>query len=355
MSIARMRAASRRAFSGVSTTAIPPALPLPPMGTCAFTAMRPSSRAAAAASSGVRANLPGRYSDAGCGEPLFRLVLEQLHRRASLEKGAGSSLRRDPVQLFEVGGAGTPLPASRLRAPARRARPGDHRHHPRLGREAADCDVEERDPALVANASSASTMSKLRSVSQRLALAPGTVARRFPAPAAGRAGVCRSAARWQAGCTGSSRRRSARTQGPPPSSADRWRGCTRSARVTNLVALGYAPSSRHRRSAIPPGSTNLHSGSCPRSPARSSVASVSSMACPGPACGSGRGRSSRCRGVEAFLDGDADPSRDPPRSLGRPRCPNFVAITAFARRPLSAAPSISSLCPRRSCRRCRKN
>ena len=56
--MARMRAASRSASSGVSTTAIPPALPRPPIGTCALTATRPSSRAAAAASDGVRANRP---------------------------------------------------------------------------------------------------------------------------------------------------------------------------------------------------------------------------------------------------------------------------------------------------------
>src|SRR5580704_1854480 len=58
MSMVRMRPASVRACSGVSTTAMPPALPRPPTGTWALTATLPSSRAAASASSAVRARRP---------------------------------------------------------------------------------------------------------------------------------------------------------------------------------------------------------------------------------------------------------------------------------------------------------
>src|SRR3979409_2593707 len=59
MSIPMICAAAARASSGVFASLIPPALPRPPTGTCALTATGPSSEHAAAASSGVRATLPG--------------------------------------------------------------------------------------------------------------------------------------------------------------------------------------------------------------------------------------------------------------------------------------------------------
>ena len=145
-----MRAASRCASSGVSTTAMPPALPRPPIGTCALTAIRPSSRAAAAASSDVRARRPAGHGDAGGGESLFRLVLEQLHRLASLEKApcvidAGairSSSSRSAARR-------APRPGTSVRAHLlRRGGAGDHREHLRLRRETADRDVEHGDTAL---------------------------------------------------------------------------------------------------------------------------------------------------------------------------------------------------------------
>src|SRR6202521_3653827 len=59
MSIPMICAAAWRASSGDFTSLMPPALPRPPTGTCALTATGPSSAQAFAASSGVRATLPG--------------------------------------------------------------------------------------------------------------------------------------------------------------------------------------------------------------------------------------------------------------------------------------------------------
>src|SRR5437763_2641132 len=59
MSIPMIWAAAADASSGVRASLMPPALPRPPTGICAFTATGPISRQAAAASSGVRATLPG--------------------------------------------------------------------------------------------------------------------------------------------------------------------------------------------------------------------------------------------------------------------------------------------------------
>jgi len=60
MSIPRMAAAFSSASSGVAASLTPPALPRPPVFTCAFTTtVPPSSRAAAAASGGVSTVLPG--------------------------------------------------------------------------------------------------------------------------------------------------------------------------------------------------------------------------------------------------------------------------------------------------------
>jgi hypothetical protein len=61
MSIPRMAAAFSRASSGDSASFTPPALPRPPVFTCALTTtVVPSSPAAAAASSGVSTVRPGR-------------------------------------------------------------------------------------------------------------------------------------------------------------------------------------------------------------------------------------------------------------------------------------------------------
>src|SRR5690242_5306518 len=59
MSIPMICWAALRASSGVFASLMPPALPRPPTGTCAFTATGPSLSNAAAASSGVRATAPG--------------------------------------------------------------------------------------------------------------------------------------------------------------------------------------------------------------------------------------------------------------------------------------------------------
>src|ERR1700730_8065639 len=59
MSMPMICAAAWRASSGDFASLIPPALPRPPTGTCAFTATGPSSMQACAASSGLRATLPG--------------------------------------------------------------------------------------------------------------------------------------------------------------------------------------------------------------------------------------------------------------------------------------------------------
>src|SRR5215471_19716401 len=59
MSMPMICSAAARASSGVRASLMPPALPRPPTGTCALTATGPSSPAAPAASSGVRATLPG--------------------------------------------------------------------------------------------------------------------------------------------------------------------------------------------------------------------------------------------------------------------------------------------------------
>src|SRR2546421_3507969 len=59
MSIPMIWAAALRASSAVFASLMPPALPRPPTGTCAFTATGPSLAKAAEASSGVRATMPG--------------------------------------------------------------------------------------------------------------------------------------------------------------------------------------------------------------------------------------------------------------------------------------------------------
>src|SRR5579864_5577772 len=59
MSIPMIFRAASRASSGVLARMMPPALPRPPTGTWALTATGPSAEQAAAASSGVRATLPG--------------------------------------------------------------------------------------------------------------------------------------------------------------------------------------------------------------------------------------------------------------------------------------------------------
>src|ERR1700746_592730 len=59
MSLPMICSAAARASSGVRASLMPPALPRPPTGTCAFTATGPSRAHAAAASSGVCATPPG--------------------------------------------------------------------------------------------------------------------------------------------------------------------------------------------------------------------------------------------------------------------------------------------------------
>src|SRR5579864_1704595 len=59
MSIPMIFRAASRASSGVLARMMPPALPRPPTGTWALTATGPRAEHAAAASSGVRATLPG--------------------------------------------------------------------------------------------------------------------------------------------------------------------------------------------------------------------------------------------------------------------------------------------------------
>src|SRR3990170_7971279 len=59
MSMPRIARAASRASSGVRASLIPPAFPRPPTWTCAFTATGAIPRAAASASSGVAATLPG--------------------------------------------------------------------------------------------------------------------------------------------------------------------------------------------------------------------------------------------------------------------------------------------------------
>src|SRR2546421_2742614 len=59
MSMPMICSAARRASSAVFASLIPPAFPRPPTGTCALTATGPSFEKAAAASSALRATMPG--------------------------------------------------------------------------------------------------------------------------------------------------------------------------------------------------------------------------------------------------------------------------------------------------------
>src|SRR5439155_5554817 len=59
MSMPMICAAALRASSAVLASLMPPALPRPPTGTCAFTATGPSLEKAAAASEELRATIPG--------------------------------------------------------------------------------------------------------------------------------------------------------------------------------------------------------------------------------------------------------------------------------------------------------
>ena len=98
--LARRGAAS----SGVCASLMPPALPRPPVWTCALIATSPPKRSAiAAASSGVVATSPGVDRDAVPAQDLGRLVLVDIHRarfappiRPRTPAAAHRSTRRGP-------------------------------------------------------------------------------------------------------------------------------------------------------------------------------------------------------------------------------------------------------------------
>src|ERR1039457_4013798 len=147
--IARMRAASRRASSGVSTTAMPPALPRPPIGTWALTATLPSSRAAAAASSGVRASLPGGTGMPAAPNRCLAWYSSSFIGARSHGGRVGSSAWRDPVELGEVVSARAPASCPSVGSHLLRRRcPGDHRYDLRLRGETPDRDIEHGDATL---------------------------------------------------------------------------------------------------------------------------------------------------------------------------------------------------------------
>src|SRR6202158_4529052 len=112
MSMPMICDAACRASSGELASLMPPALPRPPTGTCALTATGPSSRQAAAASSGVRATLPG-----GMGMPSEARTSLAWYSRSFKSAGRGVTGSRAPSKCIDASerdvavppGAATPL------------------------------------------------------------------------------------------------------------------------------------------------------------------------------------------------------------------------------------------------------
>ena len=85
------------ASAGSAASLMPPALPRPPMSTCALTTTGPASCSAAASRlvRGVGDDRPPRR-DAEAREQLLALVLVEIHRRGSVEGRAVSGVRNHP-------------------------------------------------------------------------------------------------------------------------------------------------------------------------------------------------------------------------------------------------------------------
>ena len=85
MSRPRISPARSAASSGVAASLMPPALPRPPVSTCALTTTGPPiSAAAACASLGRERDAPLRDGDAEAREQLLALVLVEIHLRRRL-------------------------------------------------------------------------------------------------------------------------------------------------------------------------------------------------------------------------------------------------------------------------------
>ncbi len=81
ISIPRMARAWLSASSAFEASFTPPAFPLPPEWTCAFTTTRPPNfRAIASASSGVLGHLSRGHGDTSLPEDLLGLELVDIHR-----------------------------------------------------------------------------------------------------------------------------------------------------------------------------------------------------------------------------------------------------------------------------------
>src|SRR5690348_1706142 len=140
MSMPMICCAATRASSGLFASLMPPALPRPPTGTCAFTATGPSLAHAAAASSGVRATAPGGMRMTSVGRTSLAWYSRSFTLLRRLERAGCLRVLRVVV----------PAVAEALaeRAAVDEDHPADHQHdHDEQRKSAADQDRRQRGDA----------------------------------------------------------------------------------------------------------------------------------------------------------------------------------------------------------------